>query len=78
MGHPPVPKEPTKFAVWIKAYGAQRLAVAMTNRGETVSFSMVYQWARGEHEPRGPKQRLMVKLADGALSLQDIADHFAA
>ena len=63
----------------MRQYGVKRLAEAMTNRGATtrVSFGMVYQWLRREHEPRGPKARLIVKLSEGALSLEDLAAHFA-
>jgi hypothetical protein len=71
------PKE-TKFQQWLKAYGAQKLADEMSARGEPVTFSAVYQWGRRLHEPRGPKQRLIVKLSRGALKLQDIADHFGS
>lgn len=69
----------SKFARWVRQYGVKKLADTMTNRGKEtrVSFGMVYQWLRREHEPRGPKARLIVKLSDGAVSLDDLHEHFA-
>lgn len=68
----------SKFARWVRGYGVKKLAEAMTNRGSAtrVSFGAVYQWLRCEHEPRGPKARLIVKLSEGALTLEDVAAHF--
>jgi hypothetical protein len=76
-GDSTAPEKRSKFQRWLKDYGVQKLANAMTNRGQPVSAGAVYQWGRRLHEPRGPKLRLMVELSRGALTPQDIVDHFA-
>lgn len=68
----------TKFQQWAKTYGVAEIVRELRTGGRetTVTFGTVYQWLRGEHEPRGPKCRLMVAMSNGALSLEDLAQHF--
>lgn len=68
----------TKFEKWVKDYGVGQLVVAMRERGAdyAVTYSAVYQWLRGEHEPRPRKMRALAAVSDGAITVQDIHDHF--
>lgn len=68
--------EETKFESWVKGYGVRRLVTEMRAQGHSITESGVYHWLRGQHEPRGPKVRSMVKLAAGGITSQDIMDHF--
>lgn len=56
-----------KLAAWIKAYGVAKLA-----RGMAVSKTTVYRWINGEDTPSDLHKRLLVKLAKGKLSLDDV------
>lgn len=69
---------PTRFQAWARKYGPTRLAERLTAMGPDtmVTFGAVYNWIRGEHEPRGPKVRAMVELSRGEISSDDIQDHF--
>jgi hypothetical protein len=79
MNTPAVELE-TKFEKWIKGYGVAQLVTQLANRGTQTkaSLGVVYAWIRGEHEPRAAKRRMIVQLAAGALSLEDIDAHFEA
>jgi len=69
----------TKFAAWIKGYGVSKLVAEMRKRGAyiAITHSAAYQWLRQEHEPRPKKQRALVEISGGAITLDDIAAHFA-
>lgn len=70
----------TKFSHWLKDFGVANVVAEMNKRGRDVgvTLSAVYQWERQEHEPRPKKQRALVEISGGKLTLQDIADHFEA
>lgn len=70
--------EETKFEQWVKQYGVSALCDAMRKRGldYAITYSAVYQWLRGEHEPRPKKIRVLAEISAGAISVQDIHDHF--
>jgi len=72
--------EATKFEQWVKQYGVQNLVDALRKRGMeyAVTYSAVYQWLRGEHEPRPKKIRALADISAGAITVQDIHDHFQA
>lgn len=69
----------TKFEKWIKEYGVPQLVTQLANRGDATraSLGMVYAWMRGEHEPRSAKRRVILQLAAGALTHDDLDAHFA-
>jgi hypothetical protein len=71
-------QEETKFEQWVRRYGVSNLVHAMHALGPdyAVTFSAIYQWIRGQHEPRPAKIRGVVKIADGALTLEDVHQHF--
>lgn len=75
-----VDKVETKFERWIKLYGVAEIVKQLGNRGLStkVSLGMVYAWNRGEHEPRAAKRRVLLQLANGALTHEDIDAHFEA
>ena len=67
----------TKFAAWINEIGVNHLVSETRKYGpDAVTFSAVYQWLRRQYEPRPSKQRMLVKISHGAITFQDIADHF--
>jgi len=68
----------TKFEKWALKYGVANLVSAMKARGpnDSVTYSAVYQWLRGQHEPRPRKMRAMVEISAGEITLNDIAAHF--
>lgn len=70
----------TKFSEWVKQFGVMNLVDEMRKRGPdfAVTYSAVYQWCRGEHEPRPKKMRAMAEISAGTISVQDIHDHFQA
>lgn len=70
----------TKFEQWVKKFGVMNLVDEMRRRGPdyAVTYSAVYQWCRGEHEPRPKKIRALAEISAGAISVQDIHDHFHA
>jgi len=70
----------TKFEQWVKQFGVSNLVDEMRKRGQdyAVTYSAVYQWCRGEHEPRPKKIRALAEISGGAISVQDIHDHFHA
>lgn len=72
--------EQTKFSKWLKDFGIQNLVSAMREKGPdyAITISAAYQWARREHEPRPKKARALIEISRGAITLQDIADHFEA
>lgn len=72
--------EETKFEQWVKKIGVSALCDEMRKRGleYAVTYSAVYQWLRGEHEPRPKKIRALAEISAGAISVQDIHDHFQA
>jgi len=72
--------ETTKFEQWVKQYGVSNLVDAMRKRGQdyAVTYSAIYQWCRGEHEPRPKKIRALAEISEGAITVQDIHDHFQA
>ncbi len=69
----------TKFAHWVKEYGVTNLVAEMRRRGPdtAITHSAAYQWLRHDHEPRPKKQRALVEISGGAITLDDIAEHFA-
>lgn len=70
--------EETKFQRWVRDFGVGNLVVAMREQFPdcAVTYSAVYQWLRFDHEPRPKKMRALVAISEGAISLQDIHDHF--
>jgi hypothetical protein len=70
----------TKFERWLKGYGVAALVDQLANRGKDTraSLGMVYAWIRGDHEPRAAKRRVILTLAAGALTHEDIDAHFLA
>lgn len=70
----------TKFERWIKRYGVNQLVTQLANRGKDTraSLGVVYAWIRGEHEPRSAKRRVILQLAAGELTLDDLDAHFSA
>lgn len=70
--------EETKFEQWVKQFGVIALCDAMRKRGldYAITYSAVYQWLRGDHEPRPKKIRALAEISAGAISVQDIHDHF--
>lgn len=72
--------EPTKFEQWAKRFGAGELVAQLANRGEATrtSLGMVYAWIRGEHEPRAAKRRVILQLAKGEVTADDLVAHFEA
>lgn len=68
----------TKFEQWAKQFGVSNLVDAMRAKGidYAITYSAVYQWLRGEHEPRPKKIRALAEISAGAISVQDIHDHF--
>jgi hypothetical protein len=66
----------TKFQMWVAEFGARELADAMTRDGATVTVRAVYEWLRGQNEPRGKKLRSIVRLSSGRLTFEDLAAHF--
>jgi hypothetical protein len=74
------PSEQTKLELWAKQFGVQNIVDAMRAKGVdyAVTYSAVYQWIRGEHEPRPKKIRALAEISGGAISVQDIHDHFHA
>ncbi len=73
-------QQETKFEQWVKQFGVSNLIDEMRKRGQdyAVTYSAVYQWCRGDHEPRPKKIRVLAEIAAGAITLQDIHDHFTA
>lgn len=73
-------QQETKFVQWVKQFGVQNLVDAMRGLGPdfAVTYSAVYQWCRGEHEPRPKKIRALAEISNGAITVQDIHDHFQA
>lgn len=72
--------EETKFEQWVKQFGVIALCDEMRKRGleYAITYSAVYQWLRGDHEPRPKKIRALAEISAGAISVQDIHDHFHA
>lgn len=68
----------TKFEKWVKEFGVGALVIAIRDKHPecAVTYSAIYQWLRGEHEPRPKKMRALVSVSQGAITLQDIHDHF--
>lgn len=73
-------QQETKFEQWVKQFGVSNLVDEMRKRGQdyAVTYSAVYQWCRGEHEPRPKKIRALAEISAGAITVQDIHDHFHA
>lgn len=73
-------QQETKFERWVKQFGVSNLVDEMRKRGQdyAVTYSAVYQWCRGEHEPRPKKIRALAEISAGAITVQDIHDHFHA
>ena len=70
----------TKFERWVKEYGVAKLVKDLADLGPyyAATFSAVYQWLRGETEPRAAKIRGLVNLSGGKITLQDVHDHMDA
>ena len=68
----------TKFEKWVKEFGVGQLVHAMRDYSPdcAVTYSAIYQWLRGEHEPRPKKMRALAAVSNGAITTQDIHDHF--
>jgi hypothetical protein len=66
------------FGAWIKARGVVKIVAALHALGPEyeVSPAAVYQWWRRDHEPRLAKIDGLVRIADGAISADDVLEHF--
>ncbi len=69
----------SNFTRWVTEFGAQRLASALDAAGPRIGCrpGEVHRWLRGEREPRPPRVREMVRLAQGRMSFADVHQHFA-
>lgn len=61
--------EPSRFRKWIDWYGHNELARAMGVGQRTVSY-----WAEGQTAPRAKYFIDLIKLSEGKLTLEDIAE----
>lgn len=73
-------QQESKFEQWAKQRGVSNIVDEMRKRGQdyAITYSAVYQWLRGEHEPRPKKIRALAEISAGAITVQDIHDHFHA
>ena len=62
----------SNFQRWVMHVGPDNLARNL----RCTKFS-VYRWLRGEREPRITVRREILRIADGAVSVEDIHTHFA-
>jgi hypothetical protein len=69
----------TVFGAWVERVGVTHIVLALARLGQNheVTPAAVYQWWRREHVPRHARIRSLVRVADGAITLQDVYDHFA-
>lgn len=67
----------TKFSGWVRDYGVTKLHEALGKEGCAVTKGLVYQWLRGDCEPRGKKIRALVRIGGGKISTDDIFAHFS-
>ena len=65
----------TAFGRWIKKYNVMRLVDDMRRGGHSLTPSAVYYWLRGSAVPRPDKACALVRLSNGALTLEDIYAH---
>lgn len=67
----------TKFGIWVQKTGVSTITERMKTLGPscTITPAAVYQWVRGDHEPRPSKIRGLVKISDGELTFDDVNQH---
>jgi len=61
----------SKLRSWIFDYGPANVAAKLNRQPSTV-----YRWVRGNFAPRGHDMRALVRLSGGALTADDVLDHF--
>lgn len=64
----------TKFGHWVHSYGVAKLRDALITKGELVTTSAIYSWIAGRAVPQPAKATIIVELADGRLTWQDVYD----
>jgi hypothetical protein len=62
----------TRFGRWILGYGVSRLTRDLGARGQPVTRRAAYWWAAGHKMPRPAIARVLVEVAGGSISLDDI------
>lgn len=66
----------TTFGAWAKGYGIVRLVEELTwHHCHPITAAAIYQWLWGMTRPRTPTARMLVRIAGGAITLDDIYDH---
>jgi len=67
----------TKFADWVRQTGVGTIAERLRELGPSCSVTetAVYQWVRGDHEPRPAKIRGLVKISEGEITFDDVNHH---
>ena len=68
----------SKFGNWVLSYGVDNLATALASVNPRIACTpqCVRRWLRGVHEPRHERMRAIVKVSGGAVTTDDVLDHF--
>lgn len=63
----------TRFGAWVEEYRVSQLAFMLRSKGHSVTAQAIYQWLRGETQPRPPIARDIAELS--GLSTDEVYSH---
>ena len=65
----------TRFGSWVQEYTAARILEGLAQAGEPTARASVSHWVSGHCAPRPSKAVVLVRLAAGRLTLEDVYRH---
>jgi hypothetical protein len=68
----------TRFGSWVQSYTVSGIARALASAGDPICTETVYKWVSGASVPRPDRAVAMVRIAAGAITMDDVYSHRAA
>lgn len=63
------------FRRWLRHYGVPRVVEELARHGTPVSHQAAYGWVSGRTLPARPRIPVLLRMAAGSLSVEDLTTH---